>query len=1357
MSRGGPGHCSNPSSQPLRTISTGSFDQPVINAMNRFLHVHAFGPAVSDRAFLPVGFPGLKVNSLADTGASVSGISTSAFLKMSDRASFKRVPVPRDFKLTAAAGSNLQFHDLVELPIQVGDLSVLHRFLIIDNLCAPCILGMDFLKQHNFVLDCGENVVRRGKNSWRIGSSVLAVISAMDSTAPAFTPPTPQPPPPSAPLLARLQSEQFLPPWSSKRVSVTVPPSACNMGYCMPIDGAVFSVLSGVRDVVDGAMDVILLNNSFDDLRLEAKHPLGSFHSVAPAQANVIGSIAALAADSSQTAPPLCSPKKKEYIQSTAKIGLAPFKQQVLDLLLEFHDVVSESPKDLGGTDVISHHVRLDTDKPIHVRQFPLPYAHEELVLDYVNDLLARGVIEPSTSAYNCPIFCVPKPKGGLRIVQDFRALNVHTFDEKYIVRTVQSCIDKLGRMQARIFSSIDLRWGFWQQNLHEDSRQFSAFTVPGNLRYQWKRTPMGMCNSSHSFARLMDYCFRGVKSILGYIDDLLCASKNEKQHLMDLREAFSVLRRYNLKVNLEKCTWMTDRTEYLGFHIGPDGISPSQSKTKAIAAASPPANIGQIRQFVGLANYFRHLIPNYQKLSSQLTCLLRKDSDWKSGELPESALKAFRRLQHLLTSGPVVAFPRPGVPFRLAVDASQGTESQPGGLGAVVTQVQRGKERLIACASRGLKQNEKNYSAFLLELAACVWGIEHFHTYTYGPKFVLCTDHKPIESLSKVHTKTLNRLQELMNKYDFVVEYKKGVDNTVADYLSRNSLAALNVTVDEMLRLQCTDEAVQEVVRYLSHGALPGDQAARRRVHLHAQSCYLDKGLLYYKYRSAGQPDRALLWAPALIQNQVLDAAHCSRFAGHGGRFRTHERVLQRYWWPGLSAAVDVFVGNCAVCQKNKHPYAYKSRHSPQLALEIPKEPNVRVHIDLFGPLATGASGKKYVLVITDAFTKYADVSAIASKEADVVAAAVFERWISRFSPMVTLVSDRGREFANAVMTELCGFLGVERRLTAAFHPQTNASAETFNRTLSGYLRAHVEGVLDWECRLPALMLAYNTQVHKSTLQTPFFLTFLHDPRLPFFDLDKPRRFYNDSWSSAAFQNMQEAYRLAYKNNSQARAAMLQRQNERAVARQFAVGDQVLVYFPRSSFTPNPKLHGQWLAGFFISRQLGPYTYEVCRGPTGQPSTVHVDRLRLFRSNQSQLDHSFQRNQLPSATEKLPSQPSFILTDLGPTPVQNPVPPDIEPAPVPPPAPSINLPAPVPLPVAPPVGPAPAAPPPTSPSPSPSGAGSSSPSTRSSPLSAAARLGARFTLPLRSLRSGGPAPQLPNVQEKTLEYKKRK
>ena len=117
-----------------------------------------------------------------------------------------------------------------------------------------------------------------------------------------------------------------------------------------------------------------------------------------------------------------------------------------------------------------------------------------------------------------------------------------------------------------------------------------------------------------------MDYCFRGVKPVLGYIDNLLCASNSPLQHLSDLREAFDVLRRYNLKVNLENCTWLTNETDYLGFYIGPNGISPSQNKTEAIAKAPPPSNIGQIRQFVGLANYFRHLIPGYQRLSSQLT-----------------------------------------------------------------------------------------------------------------------------------------------------------------------------------------------------------------------------------------------------------------------------------------------------------------------------------------------------------------------------------------------------------------------------------------------------------------------------------------------------------------------------------------------------------------------------------------------------------------------------------------------------------------------------------------------------------------------------------------------------------------
>ncbi len=158
---------------------------------------------------------------------------------------------------------------------------------------------------------------------------------------------------------------------------------------------------------------------------------------------------------------------------------------------------------------------------------------------------------------------------------------------------------------------------------------------------------------------------------------------------------------------------------------------------------APPPSNVQEIRQFLGLCNFFRGHVRNFAQLTSPLTTLTKKDCSWKGGQLPPDALKAFQELQTHLCSEPIVDYPRRNKPYALIVDASLGDEKKPGGLGAILTQIkQKGEHCVIAYASRKLQKHECNYTPFLLEMQAAIWGIDHFGTNLRGRKFILITDH---------------------------------------------------------------------------------------------------------------------------------------------------------------------------------------------------------------------------------------------------------------------------------------------------------------------------------------------------------------------------------------------------------------------------------------------------------------------------------------------------------------------------------------------------------------------------------------------------------------------------------------
>ena len=192
-------------------------------------------------------------------------------------------------------------------------------------------------------------------------------------------------------------------------------------------------------------------------------------------------------------------------------------------------------------------------------------------------------------------------------------------------------------------------------------------------------------------------------------------------------------------------------------------------------------------------------------------------------------------------------------------------------------------------------------------------------------------------------------------------------------------------------------------------------------------------------------------------------------------------------------------------------------------------------MHMDLFGPLRVrSANGRKYILVITDAFTKNTELVALEDQRAETVAKAFFEAWVCRHGVPTSIFSDRGKQFLNETMKKLCEMLGVDHSPTSSYHPQFNAQTETYNKTMIRYLSRMLDNseTLDWELLLPAMMMAYNSHVHRATGESPFLPTYLHSPKLPFFNLDKPRPLYGESYVEDAYRTKTLSYNAARNNH---------------------------------------------------------------------------------------------------------------------------------------------------------------------------------------------------------------------------------
>jgi hypothetical protein len=181
------------------------------------------------------------------------------------------------------------------------------------------------------------------------------------------------------------------------------------------------------------------------------------------------------------------------------------------------------------------------------------------------------------------------------------------------------------------------------------------------------------------------------IRNVIVYIDDLIIHSKDHIGHLQTLDALFSRLQNHGLKIRLEKCKFGSHDVMYLGFHLTKDGIKPGVDKLKAVKEAKPPANVHEVRQFLGLCNFFRSHVRNFATIASPLTKLTRKESLWrKGGELPKDAYLAFRELQAILVSEPVVDYPRRDRAYALFTDASFDDDRHEGGLGAILTQIDK-------------------------------------------------------------------------------------------------------------------------------------------------------------------------------------------------------------------------------------------------------------------------------------------------------------------------------------------------------------------------------------------------------------------------------------------------------------------------------------------------------------------------------------------------------------------------------------------------------------------------------------------------------------------------------------------
>ncbi len=419
----------------------------------------------------------------------------------------------------------------------------------------------------------------------------------------------------------------------------------------------------------------------------------------------------------------------------------------------------------LGNTNAAEHRIDLTTDTTPKAHGYRIPEAHLKVVQGEIDRMLNLGIISPSKSPMSAPIVLVKKKDGTLRFCVDYRKLNAITQKDVYPLPRID---DILAKLSGNIFfSTFDADSGFWQISIRPEDRAKTAFTSPFGL-FEFNRMPFGLCNAPATFQRLMDVVLSGLlwKNCLVYMDDIIVFGRSFDEHLDNLTLVLDALRAANITLKPSKCKLFCEEIQFLGHVVSSAGVATDPEKVNKIKDMPAPRNAHEVRIFTGLTGYYRKFIKNYATIAEPLNKLLRKEGEWQ-WDTPQQ--QAVDELKRRLTEAPILAFPDFNLPFVLFTDASNH------GIGAVLSQVQDGKEVVICYFSRTLNAAERNYSTTERECLAIVDAVKNFRYYLIGRRFEVVVDHHSLRWLKTVgdNSQRLARWSLQLQEFDYDVSYR--------------------------------------------------------------------------------------------------------------------------------------------------------------------------------------------------------------------------------------------------------------------------------------------------------------------------------------------------------------------------------------------------------------------------------------------------------------------------------------------------------------------------------------------------------------------------------------------------------
>ena len=930
-------------------------------------------------------------------------------------------------------------------------------------------------------------------------------------------------------------------------------------------------------------------------------------------------------------------------------------RQTVVNLLQEFEDVFSKDDYDLGQTDLVEHRIDTGGHRPFRQTLRRHPVAQLPVIDEHVEQMLQQGIVEPCASPWSSNVVLVRRKDGKYRFCVDYRQLNSITYQDVYPLPRIENCLDALDG--ASWFSTLDLRSGYWQVRQDPRDADKTAFITRRGC-FLFKTMSFGLTNAPSVFQRLMDLVLSGLawEICLVYLDDVIIFSTDFDEHIRRLKLVLDRLRNANLKLKPSKCSFLQRQVKFLGHVVSGRGVQTDPEKVAAVRDWPIPRNVTDVRMYIGFCSYYRKFICRFADIAAPLYNLMRKQVRF---EWSAECQVAFDRLKEALVSSPVLAQPRHDGQFILDTDASMV------GIGAVLSQMQDGQERVVAYSSRRLSDAERRYSVTRLELLAVVYGLRQYRQYLLGRHFLIRTDHAALQWLQRVPEPIGQQARwlDLLGEYDFVIRHRNGTKHGNADALSRlpelkvaanptacqgsevqegkhNSTSSIGAcavrpagtvnpsidnswTPESIGAAQAVDPAFGVLYRLrLDHEDRPpfdsvqtADPEAKAYWSQWNQLTF-DNAVLYRQFINPdGTVKHLQLIPPRVMRSDLIRLSHTGMTGGHLGFKKTYDQVSRRAYWCGIRSDVLRYCRSCPECSQYR-------RGAPQrnglLHPMVMGAPNERFAIDLTGPHPRSRRGKTYILTVIDCYTKFAEAIAIPNKEATTVAQALVEQVLCRYGLPLQLLSDQGKEFENNILHEVCRLLGVDKVRSTAYKPSTNGCVERLHSTMNSMIgRVVDDNQRNWDEVLPYVMAAYRSSVHESTGYTPNFLTFGREVRAPIdVVLGRPNPDQSasvDDYANEIVERLTNAYQLVREHLGVAAERTKKYYDLRARPVTFQPGDQVWVYHPRRRVGRSPKW-SRWFSGpFVVEHAFNDVLYRVRRNQRSKAVLVHVDKMKRY------------------------------------------------------------------------------------------------------------------------------------------------